>query len=105
MAGTTRHFQVWLNGNQQVKLGLATRARTLVPYAREAMTFLCQTGTVEIQGPDASLAILKNLRRVRRRVPLTDDFQDALQKSDILGKWLSRINSPTTIYASLGLMS
>jgi hypothetical protein len=68
------------------------------------MTFLWQTSTVGIQGPDASVALRKELHRVRRRVPATADFEDCLKKSAILGKWFSRIDSPTTIYASLGLM-
>lgn len=105
MQGSTRHFQVWLNANEHIKLGLASRTRTLVPHAREAFTFLWQTRMIAVRQPDASLVITKRLRRSPRGgFPVSVDTSDCLSKAALLGKWFARINSPTTIYASLGLM-
>jgi hypothetical protein len=105
MDSHTRHFLVWINGNQQVKIGLAERARALVPYCREAMIFLYQAHIVTISAADASLLIVGRLRQRRRRIfQPGDDTRACLSKSAVLGKWFARANSPSTIYASLGLM-
>lgn len=104
MSGRTRHFQVWLNSNQQIKIDLAIRARSLVPYAREAVTFLLQTETLIISGPAVLLTINKALKKKRRTGPESQDHADCIRAADVLGKWLSRIDSPSTVYASLGLM-
>ncbi len=102
--GTTRHFQVWINNHQHIKLGLCTRARTLVPFAREALGFLCTAGVVEVQEDDASLAVRGSLRRRRNAQSSSADVRECSAKAAILGKWLSRVNSAATVYVSLGLI-
>ncbi len=104
MESRTRHFLVWINSNQHIKVGLPQRARALVPYSREALTFLCQTGVIAISAQDASLSILRGLRRRQQGAQPSDDTRACLGKSVVLGKWFARTNSPATIYASLGLM-
>lgn len=105
MQGSTRHFQVWVSTNQQIKLGLAQRARSLVPHSREAITFLCQTKAAQVSEIDCSLKIAKKLRRLARGgLTPTEDSREAIAKAAILGKWFARVDSTATIYASLGLM-
>jgi hypothetical protein len=105
MKGSIRHFQVWLNENQHIRIGLAGRARSLVPYTREALAFLQQTGVIAVHEADAGLVILGGLRsHYRRRFPIGEDTRSCLKKAEVLGKWFARVNSPATIYASLGLM-
>jgi hypothetical protein len=102
MNSRTRHFLVWVNSNQHIKVGLAERARSLISYSREAITFLYQMHIVAISEADASLSIVGQLRR--RVLQPGDDTRACLDKSAVLGKWFARVNSPATIYASLGLM-
>jgi hypothetical protein len=105
MKSTTRHWQVWLNGNQQIKIGVAERVRSLVPYTREALMFLQQTHTVAVRSSDAALVLQNGLRRMRRhRFSQSEETKECLKKAETLGKWFARANSPATIYASLGLM-
>ena len=105
MESTTRHWQVWLNGNQQIKIGLAERVRSLIPYTREALMFLQQTHTVTVRSSDAALLLQSGLRSMRRhRFSRSEETKECLKKAETLGKWFARANSPATIYASLGLM-
>jgi Family of unknown function (DUF6521) len=104
MEARIRHFQVWINRNQQIKVGLAVRARSLVPYSREALILLRQAGLVEFRASDAALMIVKPLRRFRRQFQQSQETIDCQGKSSILGKWFARTHSQSTIYASLGLM-
>ncbi len=103
--GTTRHFQVWLNGVQAVKVGLGSRARSLVPYTRQALTFTTQTRALVVSETTAAISLGVKLKTIRsRNFPISNETKECLTKADILGKWFARSNSSTTIYASLGLM-
>lgn len=105
MSGTRYHFQVWLNGNQHIKVGLAERARSIVSYSREALVFLQQTAAIQVRVPDAGLVTAARLRRrPRPRFSASVETKDCLRKAETLGKWFARANSPATVYASLGLM-
>jgi ABC-three component (ABC-3C) system Middle Component 3 len=57
MKANTRHFEVWLSVNPEIKVGLATRARSLVPFARETLGFLQRSGTLTIRETDAALVV------------------------------------------------
>ncbi len=103
MKPNTRHFEVWLNLNPEIKVGLTARARSLVPFTREALGFLHRSGTLTIQETDAALGIPKALRTLRRRFPVGDDTKACIAGAKVLGRWFARANSPATIYASLGL--
>jgi hypothetical protein len=103
--GTTRHFQVWLNSDQSVKVGLANRARSLVPYTRQAVAFTTQTRALIVNETTAALTMGERLKTIRSRaIPVSDETKECLTKAEVLGKWFARANSSTTIYASLGLM-
>jgi hypothetical protein len=100
-----RHFEVWIDSNQEIKIGLGCRVRSLVPFARETLAFLLQTGALEIQESDAALLIGKRLRQMRGRLfPPSDETKACIKAAAVLGKWFARVNSPATIYASLGLV-
>jgi hypothetical protein len=95
-------FQVWLNENQQLKVGFAARARHLVPFAREAVTFLLQSGALNLTS-DGGLAIAEPLHRVRRSFAIHSDDEDCLKKAVVLAKWLTAAGPAATVYVSLGV--
>jgi hypothetical protein len=95
-------FQVWLNENQHVKVGFAARARQLAPFAREAVTFLLQSGSLKLNA-DAGLAVSSPLLRTRRRFPIHSDDVDCLKKAAVLAKWIASAGPVATIYVTLGV--
>jgi hypothetical protein len=103
MKANTRHFEVWLNVNPEIKVGLVTRARSLVPFTREALGFLQRSGTLTIRETGAALVVSRSLRTLRRRFALGEDTKACIAGARVLGKWFGRANSPATIYASSGL--
>jgi ABC-three component (ABC-3C) system Middle Component 3 len=66
MKANTRHFEVWLSVNPEIKVGLATRARSLVPFARETLGFLQRSGTLTIRETDAALVMSRQACRAVR---------------------------------------
>ena len=105
ISGATRHFQVWLNGHQEVKLGFAQRARSLVPYTREAVSFLCSARVVKVLDEAAAFTIAGTLRRRRgTTIQVSEETRDCLAKARIVGRWFARVNSVATVYAMCGVM-
>ena len=105
IGGATRHFQVWLNTHQEAKLGLAARARSLVPYTRESVSFLCAVGATRVVEGSASLAIAAKLRpRSRASFVVSDETRECIAKARTVGRWFAKVNSPATVYAMCGLM-
>lgn len=105
MQAQRKFFPVWLNGNEHIKIGFAQRARSLAPFTREALTFLQKTVTIRVNENDAALMpVVSRLKRPNRRVfPEGEETKACLTRSDQLGKWFARANSPGTIYALLGV--
>lgn len=106
MGESRRYFAVWLNGNQHIKIGFAQRARALVPFTRETLTFLQQTGVIGVHQEDATISpAIDRLRpRRNRRFAEGEEMKMCLSRSERLGKWFARAKSPATIYALLGVM-
>lgn len=102
MDGRTTHFQTWLNGHEEVKIGFSARARQTVPYTREALIFSLQTGSLAL-APNGGLATGTDLKRIRRKVPQVDENEACIGKAAILGRWLANAGSPATVFASIGV--
>jgi hypothetical protein len=98
-----RHFEVWVSVNPQIKIGLGTRARSLVPFTREALTLLYQTRAIDLRRTDAAVAIDRPLRSLARHFPLGEDTRACVRSARTLGTLLARTSSEPTVYASLGL--
>jgi len=100
--GRTKSFYVWLDRNQQAKIGFAERARQVVPFTREAIAFLLQGNTVTIQ-EDGALLVTSALKRRRRTVKEVSENAECIKKAEILGRWMATAGTPATIFASLGV--
>jgi hypothetical protein len=105
ISSTTRHFQVWLNAHQEVKLGFAQRAKALVPYTREAVLFLYSAGAVKVSEQTAAFRTAGKLRaRPRVTFTISEETRDCIAKARVVGRWFARVNSPATVYAICGVM-
>jgi hypothetical protein len=98
---TREQLHVWLQEHQDVRVGFAERAGRLVPFTKEALTFLLQVGTITVD--DA--AGLKLTRGARRRWDITreDEASDCFRKAEIVGRWFARAGSPANIYTMWGV--
>lgn len=94
-------LHVWLQEQQEVRVGFAKRAKQMVPITKESLAFLLQLKAVTV---DQNAAL--TLHRVRRRrVEGQDDGEiaDCYQKAEILGRWFARAGSPANIYTMFGV--
>jgi len=94
---------VWLADNQLVRARLAERARTLVPYTREALLFGGMRGFLKVSA-DVVSAEQGWKRRVSAELARSgDEVRSCAARANFLGKWFARAGSPATVMALLGV--
>ena len=99
----TTSLPIWLNENQLVRTRLAERARTLVPYTKEALMFGGMRGFLKVSADAVSAEqgwkrkISAELRRS------TDEVRSCAKRADFLGRWFARSGSPATAMALMGV--
>lgn len=96
-------MHAWLQEHPEVKLGFADRARTLVPFSQEAVSFLLRQQAL-IVGPEGALVVGPRVPRSISQIPnRTPDFDDCVARARFLGRWLSRSGSVPAIYQFWGV--
>jgi hypothetical protein len=94
---------VWLDDNQLVRARLAERARTLVPYTKEALMFGDIRGFLKVSADAVSAEkgwkdkISAELRKS------SDEVRSCAKRADFLGRWFARAGSPVTVMALMGV--
>jgi hypothetical protein len=102
LPGTTRtSFFEWITEHQHVKVHFYERAKSLVPYTREAFLFLLQHQVVEIH-ENGTLSV-KAYRKKRLPDSGKEEIEEIFSKASFLGKWFSRSGDVKTIFAMLGI--
>jgi len=89
-----------LQRHPEIRVDLARRARSLVPYTLEAFGFLMSCGVIQVD-EFGCIAIRDNT--VRKAINGTQDSKDCQTVARSLGKKLALINDKATVYASLGI--
>jgi len=99
----TTSLPVWLDDNPLVRARLAERARTLVPYTREALLFGGTRGffTVSQDRVSAEQGWKRKISAELRQA--TDEVRSCAKRADFLGRWFARAGSPATVMALMGV--
>lgn len=94
-------LHVWLQSNQDIRIGFAERAREMIPFVQEAMAFLLKAGALTVD-PEAGLRS-SGYRGPSLGVGAEDEVTDCYRKAEILGRLFARAGTPTTIYTMWGV--
>jgi hypothetical protein len=94
----TSNLPRWVEQHPIIHAGLARRAQGLAPYVREGLRW----------GLAAEALILNDAHiraEVRGTVPKTAaiELRAILETAGFLGRWFSRVDSPATVFALLGV--
>jgi hypothetical protein len=94
---------VWINDNPLARSHIADRARTLVPFTKEAMMYGGLHGLFELKG-SAIAANLEWKKRIAADLKdSTDEVRSCAQRAEFVGKWLASSGSSGTVMAILGV--
>ncbi|MCL6572883.1 MAG: DUF6521 family protein [Bacillus sp. (in: Bacteria)] len=95
------HMHAWLQENQYVKIGFADRARLLAPITKETLAFLLKAEAIKL---DEQGGIVIRNYKCRNNSDIDDEeILDCFHKAQIIGRWLARSGSLTTIFAMWGV--
>jgi len=94
---------VWLEENPLIRSGIAERARTLVPFTKDAMTFGGTRGLFSIS-PSEITAVAGWKRKLNSVLKGTSlEVADCVKRAEFLGRWFARIGNGATVMALLGV--
>jgi hypothetical protein len=97
----TQQLHVWLQNNQNLRVGFADRARSLIPITKEALNFLLQLEVVEIND-SAALKLKQNPSPINNG-QWDEEIRDCFRKAETVGRWFARAGSVSNIYTMWGV--
>jgi hypothetical protein len=94
---------VWLDENPLARGRVASRARMLVPFTKEALTFGGTHGLVRLeQGRlHADASWQRSVTQALRSS--SDEVRGCAKRAEFIGKWFAQTGSATTVLALLGV--
>ncbi len=94
---------VWIKSNPLLIANLPMRARKLVPYTKEAITFGSCSPLFCIDGDELLIdsTFTNYIKRTLR--DSSGEVQKCMKKAEFLGKWFAHTGSPETIFTLLGV--
>ncbi|SER91008.1 three component ABC system middle component [Salisediminibacterium halotolerans] len=94
-------MHVWLQANQDIRIGFSERAKQLVPITNEAIQFLLNQRALEI-GVEGDLRVTP-YRRKKIEGYSSGEIQDIMKKAEKVGKWFSSAGTTSTIFTMWGV--
>jgi len=82
---------VWIQSQPLLIASLPERAKALVPYTKEAITFGCCSPLFYIDNNEISLR------------KSSGEVQECMKKAEFLGKWFAHTGSPETVFTLFGV--
>lgn len=98
---TSFKFYEWLEEQTQIRVGLQDRIKSMVPFTREALSFMLYYETLKISN-NGELTVLANKKKPKADIN-DDEIKDILTRAEFFGKWLSKMGSYSTVFAVIGV--
>lgn len=99
----TSSLPVWINAQPLIVASLTGRARSLVPYTKEAVAFGGCHQLFEINGDQIVSAAGAERSMTLMLRQSTDEVRECMKKAEFVGKWFSHTGAPETIFTLLGI--
>lgn len=94
------YFTKILQEHPEIRVDLAQRARSLLPYTMEAFAYLMACEAIDVDD-SGCIAVRNNM--VRKSITGTQDTKDCQTVARSLGRKLALIKDRVTIYTTLGI--
>jgi Family of unknown function (DUF6521) len=101
---TVTPLYAWVQENEDLLIGFASRAKNIGPYVKEAIMFGIAAGTLELG--DGSLLVLGTKKATFTKRFLdetTAEMRSIVERSRFIGRWLAKSGSEISIAAVLGV--
>lgn len=92
---------VWIQRYPDVLIGFPSRAKSLVPFANEAVEFLLQQNILEIE--HSELSVVKTLSKAKINAITDQEILECYKKAEHVGRWFAQMGAEENIYAVWGV--
>lgn len=100
LPNTTRSkFHIWFQDHQELRIGFSERAKSLVPFTREAIIFAMQRKALQVDEDGLLIAAKLTFRNISE----TEEMKSCRKRANFLGKWLSSAGSTNLILSAWGI--
>lgn len=99
----TTSLPVWLQNNPLIPPRVADRARVLVAFTREALTYGGIHDLLKLSNGTVAPNIAWKKRIATELRSLSDEVRACAAKAEFIGKWFAKSGSPDTVMALLGV--
>ncbi|MEU6033708.1 three component ABC system middle component [Streptomyces tauricus] len=96
---TRTHLGAWIGKNPVLRAGFPARAQALAEPVKEGTRFGLAHHALTLE-PDGRV---RSLYRRPRGFKTPDELDHMLRKASLVGRWLSKADSPATVFAVLGV--
>ena len=96
---TKSHLTKWVNDHPVLQAGFAERAHGLVIHTREGIRFGMRAGILSVEAD----GLLKGAVPPNVKPPKVGDIGQIIRASGFVGKWFTKSERPSTIFALLGV--
>ena len=90
----------WLNSRPEVRIGFDERSRSLVPFVREALSFLLSREQLTVSSDGRFTAVSVNINRLPNQTP---EVTACFSKAEFIGRWFAQSGDESTIYSFFGI--
>lgn len=100
---TRTSLAVWLNDNPLARGRIADRARLLVPFTKEGMTFGGVHGFIRLKAGKLhhdkawKQSVIRSLRES------SDEVRECVKRAEYIGKWFAITGNASTVLALMGV--
>ena len=94
---TKSYLFAWVEMNDDLFYNFSKRARDMVPYTKESVMFLLQNEHIEIDSTGGITVEKKRMKSIKNEN--MDEFEMIMNRSKMLGKWLSKNTNVNSVYS------
>lgn len=92
-----------LQNNPQILVGFADRAKSLIPFANEAIEYLLANKAVECKGNGFTLNNKLSQSKILKYLQTDGELRDCYNKASHVGRWFKTLGSVENIYYAWGV--
>lgn len=92
---TRTHFSAWVRRYPLLRAGFPGRAAAMVPITREGIRLGMRSGVLSAENG--------NLRGHIESEPPPGELKGLMKRAALVGRWLSKTDQPSTVFALLGV--
>jgi hypothetical protein len=101
--GISTSLAVWITNHPLAPATITDRARTLVPFTKEAMRFAGAYGVLKFERTTVQANPDWKKRMAASMADCSEEVHSCAKRAEFIGKWFAKTGSPETVMSLIGV--